>query len=213
MMEEPKNVSLGFIHGGTVRVEFMVSVMNVIANPFINNMSNSSAGPLIALARNNLVARFLERGQEDWLWCLDTDIVFSQDCINQLMAVADPVNKPIVSALYYTIMNGRRAVTIYDENPEFPETFDSPIDYPDSEVVKVDGTGAGCLLIHRSVLEKIYEDNDKEQCWFREMVINKKVIGEDLSFAVRARRSGFPIYVHTGVQVGHIKSIMFGEVT
>jgi len=53
----------------------MISVMNVIANPLIGNMSNSSAGPLIALARNNLVQRFLDRGQEEWLWCLDTDIV------------------------------------------------------------------------------------------------------------------------------------------
>ena len=101
--DNENNVSLGFIHSGSVRVEFMISVMNVINHPKIGNFSNSSAGPLVALARNNLAARFLDRGKEDWLWCLDTDIVFAPDTIDRLLAAADPVERPIVSALYYTI--------------------------------------------------------------------------------------------------------------
>lgn len=212
-MTDENSVSLGFIHSGSVRVEFMISVMNVINHPAIGNFSNSSAGPLIALARNNLAARFLDRGKEDWLWCLDTDIVFAPDTIDRLLAAADPVERPIVSALYYTIWDGHRVATIYQDSPAGEGLFNAPREFDDNKLTEVGGTGAGCLLIHRSVLEKLLELNDGDECWFREMVINRRVVGEDLSFAIRARQAGFPVHIHTGIKVGHVKSIMFGEVS
>lgn len=212
-MSTEGSVSLGFIHAGTVRVEFMISVMNVMTNPLIGNMSNSSAGPLIALARNNLVTTFLNRGKEEWLWCVDTDIVFAPDTIDQLMAAADPIERPIMSALYYTIMNGSKTAAIYQDNPELEGTFNSPREFDDNEVMEVGGTGAGCLLIHRSVLRRMYEDARGDKRWFREMVIDDRVIGEDLSFSIRARDAGFPVCIDTSIKVGHIKPIMFGEVS
>ncbi len=218
---QERSVSLGFIHSGTVRTEFMVSVMNVISHPLIGNISNSSAGPLIALARNNLAARFLQRSQEEWLWCVDTDIVFSRDCIDQLMAVADSVERPIVSAVYHILVpnDGEEtsssrniAAAFYQEHPDLDNTFPTP-EFRKNELVKVGGTGGGCILVHRSVFERIYKDSDESQSWYNEMILNGKWVGEDLSFCLRARESGFPIYVHTGIKVGHVKSVMLGEIS
>jgi GT2 family glycosyltransferase len=191
----------------------MLSVMNAAYNPLIGNISNSSVGPLVALARNNLVANFLNRNREEWLWCVDTDIVFAPNTIDQLMKAADPVERPVVSALYYTIMNGAKTATIYQDSPETEGTFDHPKDFPADELIEVGGTGAGCLLIHRSVLRQIYMDAQGDKCWFREMVLNGRDIGEDLSFSIRAREAGYPVHIHTGIQVGHVKPVMWGSVS
>jgi hypothetical protein len=205
-----RSVSLGFIHGGTVRVEFMISVMNVIGNPLIGNMRNCSAGPLIALARNKLVEQFL-LDKYEWLWFVDTDIVFREDAINKLCEVADPDTAPIVSAFYYTIMDGKKVPAIYKDSPEGHGVFDAVRFYPEDKLFEVNGVGAGCLLIHRSVLEDIRMKGACQPCWFREMVIGDREIGEDLSFCIRARNCLAPIHVHTGVQVGHVKNIVLGE--
>jgi GT2 family glycosyltransferase len=37
-------------------------------------------------------------------------------------------------------------------------------------------------------------------------------MGEDLTFCLRAAAAGYPIHVHTGVQVGHMKSTTLGKV-
>jgi len=50
---------------------------------------------------------------------------FSQDCIDQLIEAADPVSRPIVSALYYTIMDGHRVATIYQDNLADEGTFNT----------------------------------------------------------------------------------------
>jgi len=41
--------------------------------------------------------------------------------------------------------------------------------------------------------------------------MNGRRVGEDLSFCLRARSAGVPVNVHTGVQVGHVKSRMLGK--
>lgn len=39
------------------------------------------------------------------------------------------------------------------------------------------------------------------------------LMGEDLTFCLRCAAAGIPVHVHTGVQVGHMKSVMLGNVT
>ena len=100
---------LGFIHGGTVRTEFMSSVLAVLAgphtSPLIGGVVDASAGPLIAMARNMLVKRFL-KSDLGWLWFVDTDIQFAPGTLEKLMDAADPQGAPVVSALYWVTMGG-----------------------------------------------------------------------------------------------------------
>jgi len=93
--------------------------------------------------------------------------------------------------------------------------FVRPEVLPENQLVPVSATGTGFLLIHRSVLEKIRETgNNVSAPWFQEMAVGEPMalMGEDMTFCLRAGALGFPTYVHTGIQVGHMKPAMIGKV-
>lgn len=210
-------VLLGYVSGGWGRIEFFNSVLNAVsgpeADPAIGGVISSSAGPLLALGRNLLVKQFLSHGKE-WLCSIDTDIVFANDAISRLLEVAHPEERPVVSALYHIFWEGRKIPAAYKASldTEGGLIMGHLQEVPENCVTRVDATGAGMLLVHRSVFENIQESTGQD-CWFHEMVIDSKDIGEDISFAFRCAAVEAHIYLHTGVQVGHIKSAMLGKVT
>jgi hypothetical protein len=94
--------------------------------------------------------------------------------------------------------------------------FVRPETVPDDQLVRVSATGTGFLLIHRTVLEKVRDTSkDIAAPWFREMPVGEplSLMGEDMTFCLRAGAAGIPVHVHTGVQVGHMKPVMLGKVT
>jgi hypothetical protein len=81
--------------------------------------------------------------------------------------------------------------------------------YGRDQVVKASGTGAACLLIHRSALETVrarYGD-----AWFDVAVHPTGLKGkprsfsEDLSFCVRLAAVGVPLHVDTRIKTVHHK--------
>mgnify|MGYP003480441031 CR=1 FL=1 len=80
-------------------------------------------------------------------------------------------------------------------------------DYEKDAVVRCSGTGSACILIHRSVFERLgpapYEPLRNPT--------TGDLIGEDLSFCARAAQADIPIHVHTGVPTSHLKPIWMGE--
>lgn len=222
-------VLLGYVSAGLARVEFMNSVLNAVsgpdADPAIGGVISSSAGPLLALGRNLLVRQFLSHDKE-WLCCVDTDIVFSTSAVSNLLAAADPVERPIVSALYHVFWEGEKIPAAYKGTlTEDGALTLSHIRYAlvnkdiyvegqgGQNIVRVDAVGAGFMLVHRSVFERIAKLADGQPCWFRETVVDGKDHGEDVSFCFRCAAVEAKIWLHVGVQVGHIKSAMLGEVT
>lgn len=210
-------VMLGYVHNGTVRAEFMSSVLAVLAgprmSPLIGGMADASAGPLVAMARNMLAARFLESDLE-WLWCVDTDIAFAPDTLARLLESADPGKRPVVSALYWIPVQGETALAAYTAGPDASGdlTFDHILTWDDGTLMEVDGCGAGCLLIHRSALEDIRNGYDGKNSWFTEFTVGPKQVGEDLSFCIRLANIGIPLHLHTGIEVGHVKPVMIGKI-
>ena len=209
-------VMLGYIHGGTVRAEFMASVLNALSGPdrseAIGGIADASAGPLIAMARNMLITRFLESTLE-WLWCVDSDIQFGPATIDRLLEAADPDKRPVVSGLYWVLEGGQQTPAAYIAAPrEDGELhFTHLASWEPGEVVEVDGAGAGCLLIHRRVLDMIQEGEGGRAWWFREMSAGLRELGEDFSFCVRLARHEIPLHLHTGAEVGHLKTVMLGR--
>jgi hypothetical protein len=45
------------------------------------------------------------------------------------------------------------------------------------------------------------------------MIVDGRQQGEDLSFCLRCAMAEIPVYVHTGVQVGHMKAVQLGQVS
>jgi GT2 family glycosyltransferase len=165
------------------------------------------SGPRVAAARNQVVRTFLESDVE-WLWMLDADMCFRPAVLDQLLEAADPTERPIVGGLYFH--GGRTDVwpslyLIRDPATHDGEPLHILREYPDNALVKVDGTGGGCLLMHREALVAIGERFGEPSPWFMETVHAGREFGEDITFCLRANALGIPVYVHTGVEVGHVK--------
>lgn len=210
-------VMFGYTIGEWARREFLNCTLNAVsgpeADPAIGGVISSSAGPLLALGRNLLVKQFLSYDL-DWLCTVDTDIVFKTDTISRLLASADPVERPIMSALYYVFKEAQKMPAAYINKGEGENLDIWPMpEEAGEEVARVFSVGAGFLLVHRSVFETIQKDAGGDNCWFREGVIEGRDFGEDTSFCIRAAISGFPVHVNRGIRVGHVKSAILGEVT
>lgn len=169
--------------------------------------------------RNEMVQHFLDTDAE-WMLNLDCDMTFGPDLVDRLLAVADPTERPIVGGLYFrqdtrSSVGAKYAPHLYGWHPDGSGLGAMP-EYPANTLLQVAATGAGCLLIHRSVLERMLTAIHHPWPWFAEQPYTDKdgkatVYSEDLTFCLRAGALDIPIFVHTGVQLGHIKTYEITE--
>lgn len=179
----------------------------------------TSAG--VVEGRNEGVKAFLE-SEAEWLWFVDADMGWDPEALEMLLAVADPVERPIIGGLCFGFgpitdrIDHAQAVikvpfpTIFDlAETEDDIAFRPRWRYTPGTVVQCSATGAAMLLIHRSVLVKMGTG------WFDRIKHPKakKLWGEDTSFCARAGLAGFPVFVHTGVKTSHMKSVFVTETT
>ena len=208
----------GYVHGGTVRAEFCASLLAVCmeGQTSVDSVLAVGSGPNISTGRNTVCRQFLEQDSVPWLWMLDTDMWFTPDTLDRLIEAADPVARPLLGALCFSQNpddpDGRSPhPTLYELTEPAPGevSFIRYKKWRDGAVMRVAGTGAACLLIHRAVLETVEkESGDVAAPWFRESVLGTQLVGEDLTFCLRAGAAGVPVHVATGVKVGHMKTIM-----
>ena len=183
-----------------------------------------SSGIDVARSRNLVAQQFLDEKQADWLFWTDSDMGFTHDALERLLAVADPVERPIVGGLCFGWkdvgpdgLSGmvRKPFTTmfrYNKRDDGAEAFSPIWHYPVHELVPVDATGSAFLVIHRSVLETMRTQHGDE--WYRPIpnpTMPGSTFGEDVSFCIRAKAAGFPIYVHTGIRTNHHKQIHVNE--
>jgi len=208
---------LAFPHPGTVRAEFMLKVVDLVQaeGTRVASIAQIQTGPGIGMARNNLTAEFLKSPAE-WLFMLDTDMVISLGTLPALLEAADPEERPVVGALCCVINENQVRTTVYtasrDEAGEF--AFRHLLEWPHDTILRVDATGCACMIMHRNAFKRISEAHPEEDgLWFAEMVVGKHQLGEDLSFCLRCSMAEIPVFVHTGVEVGHMKTLQLGNVT
>jgi hypothetical protein len=161
-------------------------------------------GPRICEARNAVVREFRESAAT-WLLMLDADMTFDYRLASRMLEVCKDPKVKVLGALCFS--GGRTwlpSPTIYAEPEE--GHFERVDHYPENELCKVAGTGAACILIHRDVIEDVYREyKDQAYPWFSDVQDGRKDYGEDLVFCIRARSVGHDVYVHTGIEVGHMK--------
>jgi hypothetical protein len=214
---------IAYVHPDYVRSEFMASMLALqhrSATP-IEAIIEKHSGPLIASARNDLVSMFLTERRSPWLWMVDTDMVFAPDTLDRLIAAADPRQRPIMGGLCYmkvdeSTVRPTMFEMVPDENNPAGFAYAWYDAWPEDQPFQVGATGAACLLVHRDALARIAagfgEHVDRVWPWFRESSNGNRRLGEDLTFCLRAGLAGLPVHVHTGVQLGHMKSTMLGKV-
>lgn len=140
-------------------------------------------------------------GGFDYVFFLDDDVCVPPDVILRLMAH----RLPIVSGLYI-----RRSPPIFPvmiRNTPSGKQWVTSFQVP--SLIEVDMVGAGCLLIHRSVLEKLPWINPPKHHWFEwrsnaHNLRDSDRTSEDFSFCLHAKQHGFKTIVDTSLQCRHL---------
>ena len=212
-MKSAHKVSIGSCDPGTVDGGFAFSLIQLTLSrtsrlgPFVRIKGSG----LLSKQRNRLVKEFLET-KSDWLLMMDSDEQLPVASFDKLVEAAHEKERPIVAGLVFASFETgypypQPVPTIFQDTPE---GFLPLNKYDKDSLFEVDAAGTGCLLIHRSVLEKMRDEADEHQgqdwCWFWDGPIHGNWIGEDLQFCRRVRSLGFPIYAHTGAILPHSKN-------
>jgi hypothetical protein len=228
---EPAAVVVAYVYSRDVTYSFHHSVIELIGYDLAHDARVLRGGYIaykastdgLADARNKVAKAFLEEHAADWLLWLDTDMGFQADTLERLLAAADPVSRPIVGALAFTQreeesdgMGGwrcRATPTVFDwaKLDDGQMGFAVRWGYPHDMLTRCAGTGSACILIHRSVFERVEERYGRS--WYDRVpnVSMGQVISEDLSFCLRAGTLGIPVHVHTGVKTSHQKTLWLAE--
>jgi hypothetical protein len=221
-----EKVVVGYCRPSHVHGEFMERMLDLqLYDVALNQRIVSGGGRISFMAgcnlsgpRNEIVRKFLTFGQAEWLWMVDTDMTFDPDVVERLLEHADPETAPIVGGLCFGFNeNGMIKPTLFglDGDPSKPDQLDvTRFDvYPENTMFQVVATGAACMLIHKSVFERMLDfDHPSGRRgfntafpWFQELEHNGKPVGEDIAFCWRAGLMRIPVYVNTAVEIGHIK--------
>ena len=180
----------------------------------------SMGDAMIHHSRNILAQRFLDTDAK-WLFMMDDDIIpsigrpaWSRTWVANMRKVQDvPLQRHVLHRLIgsgKTLVGGayfgrQEGAPIMCSNRNLAERARA---YEDA-VVEVDWVATGCLLIHRKVFEDMQkkfpelksEQKDIPFDYFRPM---NHETGEDVSFCIRAKKSGHQPHVDLGLPVSHV---------
>jgi len=169
-----------------VNAEFAQHLAMATANLVANGIKVNCAfniGSVITIARRNLTDIFL-KSDFDYAWWIDSDMKFPIDTPIKLLQR----QVPLVGANYR-----RRRFP----NPGFtgmmgqPGNFEELVTNDDSPAMQeVDVLPHGCVMVHRSVYEKIPQPH-----YLQEFVPELNLeIGEDIYFCRKAKENGIPVW-------------------
>lgn len=151
--------------------------------------------------RNTACKAMLDGGFE-YLFFIDSDVIPPRDVIFRLMAH----KLPWVSGMYCR-RSPPHSVPVMIKNGTWYT------DFVPGSLVTVDLVGAGCLLIHRSFLERIPHQRPEIGKSFFDWRVDMNgmnlppdlpPLSEDFTLCVHARKYGIPTVVDTSVQCRHV---------
>jgi cephalosporin hydroxylase len=181
------------------------------------------SGVLIPTLRNYATRLFLDKTDHEWLLFIDTDMGFEDDAVHRLLASADPIERPIMGALCFAVMvTGRDRAggwrqtivpTMYalgNVQTTGKPSFCFWGTYEQDTVTRVGATGGAFLLLHRSVLN-LMRDKVGDHWWDMVYDDTGEIVGEDITFCLRANSMQIPVHVNTGVRTTHHKETWISE--
>jgi GT2 family glycosyltransferase len=224
-------VAVAFVHNGDeVDYSFFHSYVQLIHFDAANEGRTWRGGEFsiragtdgLAAARNTAVQGFLSESKADWFCWFDTDMGFAPETVDLLLQAADPAERPVMGGLCFANrevendgMGGRIALAapvIMDwKTVDGEQGFDTRWNYAQNAIVRCDGVGSACVLIHRSVFERVLAEFGPNWYSRARNPSTNQLISEDLSFCVRANALDIPIHVHTGVKTTHAKRVWLSE--
>lgn len=206
------NLTIGWCDPGTVDSLFVSGLMSVILSLPERNIKLEGLthiiGSYIYQQRQDLLDGWIESGG-DWLLWVDSDIVLSPEAFDKVWEAADEETRPIVSGICMVSMNPNTPLMMPNpciyRSSKLPHTFDPVHPLPPEQVIQIDAAGFGFLLMHKSIIPKLkekYTNGILFDVFFDE---SRNHIGEDISFSLKCKEVGIPMYAHTGAFAPHIK--------
>ena len=185
-------VYVAILNARPVTLKWAFSLRNLQLPPG-NNVACFSGMPFDH-ARNEACKVVLQQGFQ-WLFFLDDDVITPPDAFFRLAGRG----LDIVSGLYIRRNEPILPVALLDTRPK--PTFVT--NFKPGDVFEADMVGAGCLLIHRRVLERVPPP------WFertldRDDLKEEEKASEDFVFCRKAKKLGFKIFVDSSVQCQHV---------
>lgn len=182
---------------GSVKASFMTAFIAAFGGTEIHVARVSDSHP--GRARNRAAAAFLKSDCTHLLF-VDADIIFTRDDV-QLLNASD---EPLIGGMYPKKISTHLEWCLVS----FPENCNKAIKA--GELMEVRRTGTGFLRIAREVLETVkgrsdrYENHGQDEWdFFESGVWNKEWLSEDWYFCDKARRAGYRVMIHTGIQLRH----------
>ena len=184
----------------------------------------SSRGIAVRYVTNRAAQVFLS-STCDRLWFIDNDTILPAD----IFELPD-IDGDIVTLPYPFVGTMTPAIVNYKDLNDFDAGMKDVEPGPDG-VADVNGTGMGCTIIRRSVLEDkrmrystIYETQDgkvKDEAdegdvpipifRFHRRPSGRWEMGEDYDFCIRAKKLGYSIKIRMKSICGHLKTIDLNE--
>lgn len=196
-----KTFSIGYCHNGTVRNEFMHSVLATTQNPLTHDQCIRiihASGPYIFVNRNLVVDQFLKNADAEWLLFVDNDIQFTPQDVCALLDRGNAAHQ-IVAGLYYTWI-GSVFMPCWFESLEPPQ-----VAKPNGGGLQpLASCGMGFTAIHYDALVAMPHGQ-----WFAhdtvQTLVGPYLCGEDATFCLRATKSGIQTWGVSDVAVNHYK--------
>lgn len=203
-----------FVYKDMLRVAFGMQKLNNTLFLF------ETKKPQVDLSRNILTALALKEKCE-WIFFLDSDVIIPTDTVPRLLAH----NLPIVSGLYWRRYEGLEPCLYKMNEVGIPSPFSteeiSMMYGRAGSLIEVEGCGAGCMLIHSSVFDKMMPTVEKFEisepgtdkkllCHkFWEYIVHDHVnLSEDIVLASRVKGMGYKIYADLTLRCGHLTNVM-----
>jgi hypothetical protein len=207
-------------HTGEVSSEWCLRFKEIQMPP--GSQVFMSRGMPIDVTRESMVDAALKQGFE-WIFFLDSDVILPDKALEKLFSH----KQPLINGMYKAKKPGGFfwAVWMRIKSPEGKEAF-APISTWTGRLIQCDVIGTGCMLVHRSVFEKIREKFPGIPLFLWTKDRNPKLldkldlpdplmreVSEDFFFCLLAKLSGFPMIVDTEIKCGHISVIKVDEST
>lgn len=161
-------------------------------------------GVLIEAARNAMVEEAMSYAPGfTHVLFVDADMVFPRMALQVLLHH----DKDIVGGLYFNRRPPFPPLVMRANDPSWfseESLLGHWYDYPKEQLVEVDATGCGFLLVKMEVFKSLYSGDPASPGWFDKL----PGLGEDFSFCVRAIEKGFKVFVDTQLKLGHIGKLV-----
>jgi len=208
MNKHPK-IFIGLPTMGSIHTFLLVSLMTWFTQSVNSKDKDILVYPSYRIrghdkARNHIVDEFLKTDATH-LFFIDADTIPPLNALDKLLSHDKDIVSGITPIIQHDPLRANDSNGFYkkwncvDMNDEHVK--------PNSGLVRVKGAGGSCILIKRSVFEKLDEPYYK---FLEEDETGKKVeISEDIYFIMMAMSKGIEAYCDTSVIAGHEKEIIW----